>query len=138
MSSTSLLVSWTLTEKNGIIIFYQISYYPVADQSNKYLLNTSESSIAITGLTMGIEYYIKVRAATKRGLGRTSSKNFTINQEEANSNQGGDDRTSADVTVPVLASMLAVALLVVAVAIVVYILRGRGLIMRLSNSEEVS
>ncbi|XP_028518731.1 ephrin type-B receptor 1-B-like isoform X2 [Exaiptasia diaphana] len=137
MSSTSLLVSWTLTEKNGIIIFYQISYYPVADQSNKYLLNTSESSIAITGLTMGIEYYIKVRAATKRGLGRTSSKNFTINQE-ANSNQGGDDRTSADVTVPVLASMLAVALLVVAVAIVVYILRGRGLIMRLSNSEEVS
>ncbi|KXJ22590.1 Tyrosine-protein kinase receptor Tie-1 [Exaiptasia diaphana] len=135
MSSTSLLVSWTLTEKNGIIIFYQISYYPVADESNKYLLNTSESSIAITGLTMGIEYYIKVRAATKRGLGRISSKNFTINQG-ANSNQGGDDRTSADVTVPVLASMLAVALLVVAALIVLYILRRRGLIMRQSHSEE--
>ncbi|XP_028518729.1 proto-oncogene tyrosine-protein kinase receptor Ret isoform X2 [Exaiptasia diaphana] len=136
MSSTAVLVRWTLTEKNGIIIFYQISYYPVADELNKYLLNTTESSIAITGLTMGIEYYIKVRAATKRGLGRISSKKVTMNQEGANSNQGGDDRTSTDVTVPVLASMLAVALLVVAVLIVVYILRRRGIIMRQSHSEE--
>ncbi|XP_028518913.1 ephrin type-B receptor 2 isoform X2 [Exaiptasia diaphana] len=134
MNSTSVLLSWTLKEPNGVITYYQIGYYPVGQKSNLKVFNKTQKSIIITGLTAGTEYFFQVRASTSVGLGPVARKQIRMTQDKTTIAEGNDKST--DATVPVLASMLALSLLTVAAFIIVYILRKKGLLHRQSPPKE--
>ncbi|KAK3735399.1 hypothetical protein QZH41_013394, partial [Actinostola sp. cb2023] len=60
VTSTSVFLSWSLQERNGIITYYQVSYYPVGQASSKRVFNTTGTNATINGLQQGREYYFKV------------------------------------------------------------------------------
>ena len=61
LSPTSVLLSWTLQETNGVITFYQVTYYPVGEESSKKVWKTTNTSIIITGLIKENKYFFQVR-----------------------------------------------------------------------------
>jgi hypothetical protein len=60
LSSSSVFLSWSVQEKNGVITHYQVTYYPVGQPSNMKAFNTTSTNATINGLEEGNEYYFQV------------------------------------------------------------------------------
>ncbi|XP_031575474.1 ephrin type-B receptor 1-B-like isoform X2 [Actinia tenebrosa] len=74
LSSTSVFLSWEVEEKNGVITYYQVSYYPVDQPSNVKKFNTTSTNTTITGLETGKEYQFQVQASSRLGLGKAAAQ----------------------------------------------------------------
>ncbi|XP_031575449.1 ephrin type-A receptor 7-like isoform X2 [Actinia tenebrosa] len=118
LSSTSVLLSWEVEEKNGVITYYQVSYYPVDHPSNVKKFNTTSTNASITGLETGKKYMFQVQASSPIGLGPSASQTMVVADNQ--------EKQRADVTVPILGTMVGILLFGIAVLVIVYFVRKRG------------
>ena len=56
IDSTSVMVSWTLSNGNEGIDFYLVTYRKLKDRSDEKTINTTKTEIKITGLEPDVEY----------------------------------------------------------------------------------
>jgi hypothetical protein len=62
LNSTSVLLSWNVQEKNGVITYYQVTYYPVGQPSSMKVFNTTYTNATIIDLESGKEYHFQVKS----------------------------------------------------------------------------
>ncbi|XP_020902227.1 ephrin type-B receptor 1-B [Exaiptasia diaphana] len=116
LNSTSVHLSWIVFAQNGLITYYQISYYPVGENKEIRVVNTTENSIIITGLEKETKYVFKVRASTSVGLGPPGNITKVVALPSTNENTGG---FSQDQLFGVVGGVLAAIVLIAVVVIVV-------------------
>lgn len=74
-SDTIMVVSWTpltLSEARGFVMLYTMAYTPLLRQDIRFV-NTSATSVTVTGLDKSLAYSIQVSAATSAGQGVPSA-----------------------------------------------------------------
>ncbi|KAL3882876.1 hypothetical protein ACJMK2_029179 [Sinanodonta woodiana] len=79
--SRSMHVEWKPPrprEKNGVILFYQITYYYKLSQVVRIVLASNESMILLENLTGGEIYFVNISANTSKGYGEVVQRNATI------------------------------------------------------------
>ena len=64
---------------NGVIIAYEVSYWPTADPENVTILNTTDlaTTLTVSGLQPETQYTFTVRAYTRVGAGEISTRTRT-------------------------------------------------------------
>ena len=68
------MITWEKPERpNGVIIAYEVSYYPTADPQSVTRVNTTDlaTSLTVRGLQPGTELTFTVRAYSRVGAGET-------------------------------------------------------------------
>lgn len=86
---TSVFLRWKIDRPNGVIKYYQVSYYPVGHQARKKVFNTTHTNVTINGLKGGQEYVFQVNMnalirreyANKDGIVFESAKASILNME---------------------------------------------------------
>ncbi|KAL3882801.1 hypothetical protein ACJMK2_029108, partial [Sinanodonta woodiana] len=79
--SRSMLVKWNPPrprEKNGVILFYKITYYYKLLYVVEIVLASNESMILLENLTGGEIYFVNISANTSKGYGEVVQRNATI------------------------------------------------------------
>ena len=72
-SSSSITLNWTRPQfLNGIILSYEVIYYPVGSNNEATIINTSNTTLAINGLAFYTRYTFAVCAVTGGGMGNYS------------------------------------------------------------------
>lgn len=63
ISLSEIILRWNLKKKNGVITYYQVTYYEKNQKENvlKLVKNTTKTSISITGLKPKKTYFLQVR-----------------------------------------------------------------------------
>ena len=66
---------------NGVIIAYEVSYWPTADPEDVTTLNTTDLATTLRGLQPETQYTFTVRAYNQVGAGESSTMTRTTEAE---------------------------------------------------------
>lgn len=74
----AVFVSWTLRDKNGIILNYNVTYIRADDMVDRRSVNTTQMSQQFEGLMAGKAYEFRVYAVNSYGKGPTGVTSFSL------------------------------------------------------------
>ncbi|XP_068700585.1 ephrin type-A receptor 7-like isoform X2 [Montipora foliosa] len=81
----AVFVSWTLEEKNGIILNYHVTYIRADDMVDRRNVNTAQMSQRFEGLMAGKAYEFQVYAVNSHGKGPVGVTTFHLQNGESQS-----------------------------------------------------
>ncbi|XP_068700595.1 ephrin type-A receptor 4-like isoform X2 [Montipora foliosa] len=125
----AVFVSWTLGDKNGIILNYNVTYIRADDMVDRRSVNTTQMSQHFEGLMAGKAYEFQVYAVNSYGKGPTGVTNFILQN-------GGN---AEELLVPIAAGgggLLFILLVIMVVVIFITRRRNRNVHRNYINSIE--